>query len=473
MKNMKILFLLFISYSQMKASEESAEFVVNAADSIQTSKALQKIADAQPKKSTTYGSSFVSFFNPSTWSKQADQNNPAVQHLHKIEDAIQDYYDNSKWFGKSTGNTKKQKDAKTEIESLVAQYRRKLDANDADFKRYESKFEDMIKDAQNQYSQLNLQEDTESLLQPMIDYFASLLSSQPADKKEEKPADKKTAVTASVALNNNSNNSYQYDNRTATKASSSTAQNNQSVSSEDNASAKAYAEKMYQESLIANKSNVKNTTSAPKEQEPTGWASQTLKYLNPAGSSKTEGPVNVPNINNPQSNSYEGYGKPTDKKSENPSDKKQANAEDAELLLTKMGQNIKDLQDKKSQLDNPKNGFNQFKKEKMTNDFLSIKEEFIANVQQYIEDNGLLLESQKNRLGGNKIEQIITSKDKNKVIANDSQLRTVLNNAYKLFGDDIKIKLPLTKIDGSQSSFEGTFDAISERVKEDTQEETN
>lgn len=472
MKNMKILFLLFISYSQMKASEESAEFVVNAADSIQTSKALQKIADAQPKKSTTYGSSFVSFFNPSTWSKQADQKNPAVQHLHKIENAIENYYEYNKRFG-VTGTDEQRAIAKKEVESLVAQYRRKLDGNDEDFKRYESKFEDMIKDAQNQYSQLNLQEDTESLLQPMIDYFASLLSSKPADKKEEKPADKKTAVTASVALNNNSNNSYQYDNRTATKASSSTAQNNQSVSSEDNASAKAYAEKMYEESLIANKSNVKNTTSAPKEQEPTGWASQTLKYLNPAGSSKTEGPANVPNINNPQSNSYEGYGKPANKKLENPSDKKQANAEDAQLLLTKMGQNIKDLQDKKSQLDNPKNGFNQFQKGKMTNDFLSIKKEFIANVQQYIDDNGLLLESQKNRLGGNKIEQIITSKDKNKVIANDSQLRTVLNNAYKLFGDDIKIKLPLTKIDGSQSTFEGTFDAISERVKEDTQEETN
>ncbi|AXK60605.1 hypothetical protein [Candidatus Chromulinivorax destructor] len=469
MKNMKILFLLFISYSQMKASEESAEFVVNAADSIQTSKALQKIADAQPKKSTTYGSSFVAFFNPNSWSKQADQNNPAVQYLNKIEAAIQDYYDNSKWFNKSTGNTKKQNDAKTEIESLVAEYRRKLNGKDEDFVAYKATFEDLIQNAQDQFSHLQLKEENEPLFKDFSDLlrqlnpFSSKQESTELNNPASKLMDEMEEALSMYYKNTTHPIQYLYQAKDVTEAKNKN-------KAEALAKFKQLAEQYqahkddkdfaprhdeFKELFARAEDEFSNENSSSKKQnspEPDSMYSQLSKYMN---------------------SFFAPHEKKEEEKSFGPSNEDESKAQDAQALLTKMEQNIKDLQDKKPQLDNPKNGFNQFKKEKMTNEVLSIKEELIANVQQYIKNNGLLLESQKNLLGGYKIEQIITSKDKNKVIANDSQLRTVLNNAYKLFGDDIKIKLPLTKIDGSQSSFEGTFDAISERVKEDTQEETN
>lgn len=102
-------------------------------------------------------STFVSWLNPTRYATPADQSNPAVMKLKEIEAAIEDYYNNSnKWFNKSTGDTKKQADAKTEIERLVAEYNQKLDAKDSDFVAYKSTFEDMIKDAQSQFSNLKL-----------------------------------------------------------------------------------------------------------------------------------------------------------------------------------------------------------------------------------------------------------------------------------------------------------------------------
>ena len=102
---------------------------------------------------------------------------------------------------------------------------------------------------------------------------------------------------------------------------------------------------------------------------------------------------------------------------------------------------------------------------KINNDKIKkAQNDFVNALNEYIAGNGRFFEKKRSLTG--MIDEVVTSKDENQMIANNDTLISLLNNASKTFGFNTKIQVPLTKINGTvESNYKVTLSDMANNVK--------
>lgn len=468
MKNMKYLFLLSITSAHVVSA--SHEFMLNCAHSLAASKALQAVITRTPQASTTQqapagaASTVLSWLNPFNYITTADQSNPAIMKLQAMQNAIQNYYDNAIIIGKSTGNTAQQNKAKRELESLIADYQQKLDEKNEDFIKYESLFKDLLKETQEQFSNLLPETTNDPLFTSFSDLLAKLNPFKPTSSANN---------DAASELMNKMEKAFElyYDNTTNIVQ--------KAYQSKDETDKKELNKKaaLEQFKALANEyqSNKDKEIFDAKKDDFKALFEQAQKLFGNANLEEEKNTAKGTSMYNQVTSYLSSFFAPAaeqDKKSEQsekpagPLNKAEAEAQEAQDLLQKMrdalgqtskfDENIAAIESKivYASTEGHQDSLTDLIQQK--NDLLAAKADtFVPLFKQYVEKFGSFNEKS-NPLGI--VHTSITSKDKTQPIMNDAKLREILQQAQDKFkNDNLKVSLGLK---GYKASLENLLNDV-------------